>query len=132
MRKIGAGYGIFYNKKYERNGHVFQGRYRAVHIKNNEQLMTVFVYIHTNPVSIIVPFWKEKGIDNIKEVKKFLEEKYRWSSYLDYLRNKNFPSLSSRNFLTEVMGGIEGCQKFVEDWLIFKKELADFDRVAIE
>ncbi len=131
MRKIGAGYGIYYNNKYKRSGHIFQGRYKAVHIKNDQQLMTVFVYIHTNPVSIIVPNWKEKGIDNVEEVMNFLE-KYRQSSYLDYLQKKNFPSLTNREFLTEVMGGVEGCRKFVEDWLQFKKELADFDKVAIE
>jgi len=131
MRKIGAGYGSYYNNKYKRSGHILQGRYRAVYIKNDQQLMTVFVYIHTNPVSIIVSDWKEKGIKNVEEVIGFLE-KYRWSSYLDYLQKKNFPSLTSRGFLTEMVGGVENCRKFVEDWLRFKKELADFDKVAIE
>ena len=131
MRKVGAGYGTYYNKKYERSGHVFQGRYKAVHIKNDQQLITVFVYIHTNPVALIVPSWKEKGIANIEKVIYFLE-KYRWSSYLDYLQNKNFPSLTSREFLAELMGGVEGCRGFVKDWLQFKKELADFDKIAIE
>ncbi|MBM3251056.1 MAG: hypothetical protein FJZ07_02380 [Candidatus Nealsonbacteria bacterium] len=131
MRKIGAGYGNYYNKKYKRNGHLFQGRFRVVHVKNDKQLMTVFVYIHTNPVAIIVPNWKEKGINNVEKAIQFLEN-YRWSSYLDYLQKQNFPSLTSRGFLTEVMGGIENCRKFVEDWLCFKKELADFDKIAIE
>ncbi len=131
MRKIGAGFGIYYNKKYQRSGHIFQGRYRAVHIKNDKQLITLFVYVHTNPAAIVVPNWKEKGINNPEKVIDFLE-KYRWSSYLDYLQNKNFPSLTNREFLTEIMGGIEGCRKFVEDWIRFKKELADFDKIAIE
>ncbi len=132
MRKIGAGYGIYYNNKYKRSGHIFQGRYRIVHIKNQEQLKTVFVYIHTNPVSIIVPSWKEKGIDNIEEAIKFLEEKYKWFSYPDYLQKKNFPSLTSREFLTKVMDESEGCRRFVEGWLRFKKELTDFKDITIE
>jgi len=132
MRKVGAGYGIYYNNKYKRSGHIFQGRYRIVHIKNEEQLKTVFVYVHTNPVSIIVPNWRKGIIENIKEVIGFLEKKYRWSSYPDYLQKKNFPSLTSREFLTKVMGEVEGCQRFVEGWLQFKKELADFDQVIIE
>lgn len=133
MRKIGAGYGLYYNQKYKRKGHIFQGRYRIVHIENQEQLKTVFVYIHTNPVALIAPNWKEKGImdSDLKKIIEFLEN-YKWSSYPDYLDNKTFPSITSREFLTKVMGGLEGCREFVDAWLQFKKELADFNRVAIE
>lgn len=133
MRKLGAGYGGYYNKKYKRKGHLLDGRYRLVHIKNDRQLITTFVYIHTNPVAIIVPGWKENGIGNrnILEIIKFLDN-YRWSSYLDYLGIKNFPSLTNRGFLTETMNGIDGCRESVNNWLQFKKELADFDKIAIE
>lgn len=133
MRKIGAGYAGYYNKKYERKGHVFQGKYHIVRIKNEEQLKTVFVYIHTNQVSMIAPNWKEKGI-RTKDLKKVIDflENYRWSSYSDYLQKKNFPSLTSREFLTKIMGGPENCRKFVNGWLQYKKELAGFERVAIE
>ena len=133
MRKLGAGYGNYYNKKYERQGHVFQGKFRAVRIKNDEQLRTVFVYIHTNPVAILFPGWKERGIksENLNEVMEFLED-YRWSSYGDYLDKKHFPSLTSRGFLTQMMGSQEDCQRFVKRWLEFKQELADFEYLAIE
>lgn len=131
MRKIGAGYGIYYNKKYKRSGHIFQGRYRIVHIKSNEQLETVFVYIHTNPISLIVPNWREKGIKDIEKVMEFLEN-YRWSSYMDYLGKKSFPSITIREFLTRVMDGIDGCRGAVNSWLKFKKELTDFKKIAIE
>jgi len=132
MRKIGAGYGLYYNQKYKRSGHLFKGRYKIVHIESQEQLKTVFVYIHTNPIAIIFPGWKEKGINNLKRTINFLEEEYRWSSYPDYLGKKNFPSLTSREFLIKVMGEVRGCQEFVNSWLRFKKELANFNQVAIE
>ena len=131
MRKIGAGYGLYYNQKYKRSGRIFQGRYRIVYVENDDQLKTVFVYIHTNPVAIIVPHWKERGIKNYKKVAYFIEN-YRWSSYLDYLGKKNFPSITSREFLINEIGGIKECQRFVNDWLAFKKELADYDRLALE
>jgi len=133
MRKIGAGYGGYYNKKYHRSGHLFQGKYRIVHIKSDKQLITVFVYIHTNPVAILVPNWKEKGIKG-RELQKIIEflENYQWSSYLDYLGNRNFPSLTVREFLLQIVGGAREGQRFVNDWLQFKKELADFPEVAFE
>ena len=126
MRKIGAGYGIHYNNKYERKGHLFQGRYRIVHIKTQDQFKTVFVYIHTNPAALMVPGWKEKGIKE-QELQKILNslENYRWGSYPDYLRKKNFPSLTSREFLTKIMGGVKSSQEFVSGWLQFKKELRE-------
>jgi putative transposase len=131
MRKLGTGYAVYFNKKYQRNGHLFQGRFRGVHIKNDEQLQTVFVYIHTNPVSLIVPEWKDKGIDKIEEVIKFLEN-YKWSSYQDYIGKKNFPSVIQKNFLLRVIGGPESCKEFVEGWLKHKKELKDFETLTLE
>ncbi|MEK7503796.1 MAG: transposase [Patescibacteria group bacterium] len=131
MRKIGAGYSAYYNQRYKRMGHVFQGRYRLVHIENDKQLYTIFVYIHTNPVAIIFSNWKEGGIQDAKKAIDFVKN-YKWSSYPDYLESKNFPSLTNREFLTETMGGINGCRESVNSWLEFKKELADFEKVVIE
>jgi len=130
MQKLG-GYALYYNKKYSRKGHLFQDKFQAVHIKTDEQLQTVFVYIHTNPIAIIFPAWKEKGIDDFKKAKNFIEN-YRWSSYPDYLNKENFPSITSRDFLKEVMGKPKDCQKFVNDWLKYKREFVDLDYVAME
>ncbi len=130
MQKLG-GYVLYYNKKYNRKGHLFQNKFQAVHVKTDEQLQTVFVYIHTNPIAIIFPGWKEKGIKDFKKAKSFIEN-YRWSSYLDYLGKKNFPSITNREFLKQVMGESANCRKFVNDWLKYKQELADFDNMTIE
>lgn len=131
MRKFGTGYATYFNKKYNRKGHLFQNRFQAVHIKDNEQLKTVFVYIHTNGISLIEPKWREIGIKNPKKVIKFLGN-YKWSSYLDYIGKKNFPSVTQRNFLLKVMGGKKGCKNFVEGWIKYKKKLRDFDKIALE
>jgi len=133
MRKIGAGYGGYYNKKHQRKGRLFDGRYRAVHIENDNQLKIVFVYIHTNPVAILVPNWKERGISG-KELSKVAEfiENYRWSSYSDYFGRKNFPSLTSRNFLLNEVGGIKEAQRFVNDWLQTKRELRENNQTLKE
>lgn len=131
MRKFGAGYAAYFNKKYNRKGHLFQGRFRAVYIKTNEQLKNVFVYIHTNGISLIEPKWKEKGISNLKKVIRFLEN-YKWSSYADYIGKKNFPSLTNREFLLKVMGGKKGCREFIEGWVKYKGKIKDLDKVVLE
>ena len=123
MRKMG-GYVSYFNQKYQRKGHLFQNRYKDVHIEDDEQLKTTFVYVHTNPVSLVEPGWKEKGIKDLAKTKDFIE-KYKWSSYADYLGGKNFPSLTSRDFMLELMGGGQGCRDFVNGWLGYKAELTD-------
>lgn len=131
MRKFGAGYAAYFNKKYDRKGHLFQGRFRAVHIKTDEQLKIVFVYIHTNGISLIEPKWKEKVIENPEEVIEFLEN-FKWSSYSDYIGRKNFPSLTKRDFLLDVMGEVEGCRDFINNWVRYKGEIKGFKDVELE
>lgn len=125
MKKFGIGYGGYFNRKYQRKGYVFQNRFKCVHIKDDNQLKTIFTYIHTNPISLMQPNWKEKGLDNPEEVIKFLED-YKWSSYPDYISDKNFPSVTNRDFMTEVMSGIDGYRAAIENWVKYKEEIRQF------
>lgn len=124
MQKFGSGYATYFKEKYQikLKGHFFQDRFNAVHIENDQQLQTVFVYIHTNPLALIEPGWKENGIINPQKAIEFLENEYRWSSYWDYLGKKNFPSITERDFLLEVMGGVKGCKDFIDNWVNYKGE----------
>jgi len=131
MRKLGAGYGGYFNRKYDRKGYVFQNRFFSVHIENDDQLKIVFVYIHTNPLSFIEPKWKENGIKDPKKAIKFLEN-YKWSSYLDYIGKKNFPSVTERDFILQIMDGQQGCKDFVESWVRYKGEIKEFLELALE
>lgn len=74
MQRILNSYTKYFNTKYEKIGHLFQGPYKAVHIRDNDQLLYLSTYIHRNPREI--KKWKNK------------EEFYPWSSYQDYV-NKN-------------------------------------------
>jgi len=130
MRKMG-GYVTHINNKYERSGHLYQGRFAAVHVKNDEQLKNAFVYIHTNPMDLVEPGWKEFGIKDPKKAIEFLEN-YRKSSYMDYIGKKNFPSVTSREFLNNVLGGEEGCRKFLENWILYKSEIKNLGSVVLE
>jgi len=131
MSKVGSGYGGYFNRKYRQKGYVFQSRFSAVHIKTEEQLKTVFVYVHTNPTSLIEPKWKEKGIKNPEKVIKFLEN-YKWSSYPDYIGKKNFPSVTKRDFILKIMGGEKSCKDFVENWIKYKGEIKEFPEITLE
>ncbi len=122
MRKVGTGYSGYFNRKYERKGHVFQNKFVDVRIKGDNQLKNIFVYIHTNSIAIIESRWKEGWVKEVSRAKDFIEN-YKWSSYPDYLGNKNFPSVTHRNFILEVMGGRDGCKNFVDSWVEHKAEI---------
>jgi len=129
IQKFGAGYVGYFNQKYERKGPLF-AKFRAVHIKTDEQLRVVFSYIHINPTSLIEPKWKEKGINSPSRVINFLE-KYKWSSYPDYLEKQNFPSLTKREFLSEVMGGKNGAKNFINDWIRHKSDKGEKETLTL-
>ena len=113
MQKLGTGYTNYFNKKYERVGSLFQGRFKAVLVNEERHLIHLPFYIHTNPLALI--YGSSTSID-WKKGKEFLEN-YRWSSYLDYIGKKNFPSVTSRKFLLEFWGGEINYQKETEKWL---------------
>ena len=121
IKKFGGGYAMYFNTRYERKGVLFQGRFQATHVGDDEYLKTVFVYIHTNPISLVESKWKEGGITDRKKTKEFIEE-YRWSSYLDYLGKKNFPSITERDFMIMVFDDRERIREFVDAWIEFKSK----------
>jgi putative transposase len=121
MQKLG-GYSQYFNRKYQREGSLFPNRYKVVNIKTEEQLKNTFVYIHTNPIGLIEKSWKEWKVKNLKKAVDFLENKYRWSSYWDYLKKRNFPKVTDRDFFIKLFGGNEEIKKEVNSWIKFKSQ----------
>ena len=50
MHKVNTAYAKYYNKKYERKGHLFNNRYYSEEIANDKHLYACIKYIHDNPV----------------------------------------------------------------------------------
>jgi len=121
MMKVGAGFGGYFNRKYHRKGHVFQNRFVDVWIDGLDHFKTIFVYIHTNPVALIEPKWKELGVLDSERAIEFIES-YKWSSYQDYLGKYNFPSVTQRDFLDDLIGA-GSYSMLVNAWINEKKKL---------
>ncbi|MEK6839641.1 MAG: transposase [Nanoarchaeota archaeon] len=113
MQKLGTGYTNYFNKRYERVGSLFQGRFKATLVSDEAHFIHLPFYVHTNPLDLI--YGSSTSIDWKKQMD-FLET-YRWSSYLDYIGKKNFPSVTSREFLSEFLGGEKEYKKATRDWL---------------
>lgn len=116
MRKIGTGYTNYFNKKYTRVGSLFQGPYKSTIIKSEAHFIHLPYYIHFNPLDLYMPEWRDKKIKNFNKALKYLKD-YRWSSYLDYIGKKNFPSVTQREFLLDFLGGSKEYKKETTKWL---------------
>lgn len=121
MQKLTTAYVMYYNKKYERTGSLFEGKFKAEHLDSDVYLKYLFSYIHLNPIKLIDKDWKEKGIRNKQEALNYLN-RYQYSSYVDYigkkrvqnkiLNQKAFPNYfpTQKEFLKEVF-----------EWISFKE-----------
>ena len=127
MRKFGAGYTNYFNVKYDRVGHLFQGKFKAVHITKQSHLLYLPHYIHLNPLDIKMGEWRNKKIRSVPSALKFLES-YRWSSYLDFIGKKNFPSVTQRDFLLKIYGSPTSIdyRRDLKEWL------EDFDLLSLD
>ncbi len=99
MNKLCTAYSMYFNKKNNRTGTLFEGRFKSVYVNEDEKAKYLFSYIHLNPVKLIDPLWKENGIKNKKKTLDFLNE-YKWSSYHDYRRSNRSESkiISPKDF----------------------------------
>lgn len=130
IKKLNGGYAKYFNAKYERSGALFQGKYKRVIIKDEAHFIHLPYYIHLNALDLIAPEWRERKLNNFAKAMKFLNS-YRWSSHLDYLGKKNFPSITQREFLLDFFGGHEGYGSSIKRWLK-QLDLSDIKSATLE
>lgn len=78
VKRVGVTYAHYFNKKYDRSGHLFQDRFRSEPVDSIVYFVTLLRYIHQNPV-------KAGIVEHVVD--------YRWSSWSEY---------SSDNCLTPI------------------------------
>lgn len=84
LQKVMTSYTMYFNKKYERSGVLFQGKTKSKFITSNLHYRQVKMYIDLNPVDLYDSGWREKGkVSSLDGAKKFLKD-FKWSSCKDY------------------------------------------------
>ena len=72
LKRLTVSYAAYYNKRYQRVGHLFQDRFKSEPVNDIEYFVTLLRYIHQNPV---------KARICVKA------EEYTWSSWHEYLND---------------------------------------------
>lgn len=100
IRAVAASYSVYFNKKYQRRGPLFESRYLATNINSDAYLAHISRYIHLNP-----PNYKN----------------YEWSSLPYYLDKKHAPWIRPDR-ITDLFSKNE-YEEFVNDHLDHKKTM---------
>ncbi len=101
MRCLNTAYAAYYNKRYSRHGHLFQGRFCSKTVDNDTYSLTLSAYIHNNAKDIA-------GYDGN-------EDSYMYSSYGVYTgRRRNAEGIVDDDFLLELFSSdrIKARQKY--------------------
>jgi len=90
MRNLFSRYGMRFNRKYARRGHLFGGPYRQAVCMDDGYLLAASLYIHLNPV--------KAGLAKSPET-------YRWSSCRLYCRDNAPQSFVNPDFILGLLSG---------------------------
>lgn len=113
-------YAKYFNLRNKRVGPLFQSRFKAVGIENDEVLKHVSRYIHLNPATSYLVGPGELG-------------NYYWSSYPDYLGLRDSgPIFVNKDFILRLFGSVESYKKFVLDQVDYQRKLARLKKLTLE
>ncbi len=117
MHWLMVSYTTWFNRRYRRSGHLFQGRYKSFVVEEGEYLLALSRYLHLNPVR-----GKVLGAGTPAERRERLRA-YRWSSYGGYAGlAKPWAGVEEELVLGELGGARRGravrYRRFVEAGLV--------------
>ncbi len=121
MQKLTTAYTMYFNKRNERSGALFQGTFKAKHVDTDEYLKYLIAYIHLNPVKLIEPDWKETGIQDRKRAGEYLDS-YKYSSYKDFQGiERPQGAILTKGSLPEYFDAPTSFKEHIQGWLEFSE-----------
>ena len=114
MKRLSSGHTQAFNLKYKRKGVMFQGKFKAVHIESNEQLLHCSAYVNLNN-QVHKKFYGTR--------KHFLDLIPNRSSWNEYIKKDNKSDICKKDIILGQFKNQKDYQKFTEETLIGIKEL---------
>lgn len=118
MKNFQNSFAKFYNTRYDRHGSLFQNRFKAKRVEDNEQFIHVSRYIHLNPVTGYLVTY-----DKLAD--------YHWTSYPLYQSNK-YSSFINKKFLLSFFKDVEDHNNFVADQVDYQKSLSELKHLILD
>jgi REP element-mobilizing transposase RayT len=102
MQNLSFRYTQWINWRTKKKGHLFQGRYRAILVEEDEYLLQLVAYLHLNPA--------RAGMEKTPS-------DYRWSSHRAYLGDEQIPWLSCDSLLSRLSKKIKPARRIFVDFV---------------
>ena len=112
-------YTRYFNTKNKRSGPLFQGKFKAVMVESDEQLLHLSRYIHLNPYSSHL-------IRNATEI-----EVYPYSSFREYIGREE-TNFCNKKPVLDSFKDINSYKKFVLNQADYQKKLDEIKHLALE
>jgi len=91
MKRLNGGYTNYFNKKYNRSGSLFEGKFKIIEISSYSHLLKLAVYVNCN-----------------SEIHKIsLAKNWPWSSFLDYMGKREGNLCNRKIIMNEFNNSIE-------------------------
>jgi putative transposase len=114
MRKLGTGHTMYFNKRYDRSGVLFQGKFKSVRIQNNNHLLYLSTYINCN-----------------SEIHKIARaEEYKWCSFGEYLSREKI--LCNKKIILSQFRDAEEYKNFCKENAFEIRKRREFEKLALE
>ena len=113
MRRLLTAYTVYYNRRHQRHGHLFQGRFKSYVVDRTDYFLELSRYIHLNPAR------QENGQD---------PGTYPGSSFRYYKSGEGPPYLYDLEILSRFPGGREEYVSFVLEGLEDEEERPQISR----
>lgn len=111
-------YTKYFNSKHQRNGHLFEGTFKAILVESDEQLIHLSRYIHLNPVTSFI-------------VKKENLEKYEWSSFPEFISHDN-KNICDKSIILDHFSTVDEYKAFLKNQINYAQTLDKIKHLTME
>lgn len=118
VSKFTNSYTKYFNKKYDRVGHLLQGVFKSVLVEDDYQLPHLSRYIHINP-----------SVAALVDIRKL--QNYYFSSYPEYLELSD-DNICQKDDVLKHFKNPEDYKKFVLEQVSYAKELVNIKHLTLE
>ena len=120
---LNVSYSVWFNRRHERSGHLFQGRFKSVAVSPEEWGLALSRYVHLNPVRVQALGLSKAdrrsqrvGLSPAPDVARARERigrlrSYRWSSYRAYIGLERAPQWLECQSVLGLGGGVRAQQR---------------------
>ncbi|KKQ97477.1 MAG: hypothetical protein UT24_C0008G0013 [Candidatus Woesebacteria bacterium GW2011_GWB1_39_12] len=119
MSNISNSYTRYFNTKNDRVGPIYQGKFKAVRVETDEQLLHVQRYIHLNPYSSHVV----KTIEDLED--------YPYCSLPEYLDRSSF-GISNKGIVMSFFKNTKSFEAFIYNRADYQRKLDDIKHLILE